>query len=400
MAKCTPDDPVWQPLGHAARGIRDNGAKHAESVAAVLRRRIPSYAAVTVADLAPGVAASITSGMDALAERRGPSEADLERVRWVAQARAHQGIPLTAVIEAYHIGAHEIWEVVERHAAEGGAASANLLEAARLLWRWTDTVTVHAAGAHQQAGMELVRHDQQRRTEFLRALLFGSVGPGELQGQAAAHRLASDRLHLPFQAEMGPGANPMEVERLIVASGSAPDQPALVGLIEGCLAGVVAHPPDLEGAPATLVVGPPVDLAGVPASFLLACRALRAAVAFGLPGVHRVEDLALHMAVDSEDFVGDCLVARYLDPLRALRGSPADLEQTLHELFRAGLRVEDAARASFVHPNTVRHRLHRFEEVTGADLRRTEDLVGVWWALQRRRLAAGSDGRPSAVEGG
>jgi hypothetical protein len=39
-----------------------------------------------------------------------------------------------------------------------------------------------------------------------------------------------------------------------------------------------------------------------------------------------------------------------------------------------------------VHPNTVRHRLERFKEITGRSLRETETLVELWWALQRRRL--------------
>jgi DNA-binding PucR family transcriptional regulator len=38
-----------------------------------------------------------------------------------------------------------------------------------------------------------------------------------------------------------------------------------------------------------------------------------------------------------------------------------------------------------VHPNTLRHRLRRFEEATGANLRRPTDLVELWWALERRR---------------
>jgi DNA-binding PucR family transcriptional regulator len=39
-----------------------------------------------------------------------------------------------------------------------------------------------------------------------------------------------------------------------------------------------------------------------------------------------------------------------------------------------------------VHPNTLRHRLRRYEQATGASLRRQADLVELWWALERRRL--------------
>jgi DNA-binding PucR family transcriptional regulator len=48
--------------------------------------------------------------------------------------------------------------------------------------------------------------------------------------------------------------------------------------------------------------------------------------------------------------------------------------------------VELTAKDLDVHPNTIRQRLARFEEVTGRSLRETETVVEVWWALQRSRL--------------
>jgi DNA-binding PucR family transcriptional regulator len=35
----------------------------------------------------------------------------------------------------------------------------------------------------------------------------------------------------------------------------------------------------------------------------------------------------------------------------------------------------------------VRYRVHRFEELSGLDLSRTEDLVTAWWLLNRRHQA-------------
>ena len=50
------------------------------------------------------------------------------------------------------------------------------------------------------------------------------------------------------------------------------------------------------------------------------------------------------------------------------------------------MRIEDAARVLHMHANTLRHRLRRFEEATGATLRDPRDLVELWWALEHRRL--------------
>jgi len=52
--------------------------------------------------------------------------------------------------------------------------------------------------------------------------------------------------------------------------------------------------------------------------------------------------------------------------------------------------MDDTARALHVHPNTLRHRLKRFEELTGSSLRNATEVMELWWALERRRLVGGA----------
>ena len=58
------------------------------------------------------------------------------------------------------------------------------------------------------------------------------------------------------------------------------------------------------------------------------------------------------------------------------------------------MRIDETARALHVHPNTLRHRLRRYEEATGASLRRPADLIELWWALERRQLGRKPEGDP------
>jgi DNA-binding PucR family transcriptional regulator len=45
-----------------------------------------------------------------------------------------------------------------------------------------------------------------------------------------------------------------------------------------------------------------------------------------------------------------------------------------------------------MHVNSLRHRLERYREISGADLADTETVAEVWWALQyRRALETGTD---------
>jgi DNA-binding PucR family transcriptional regulator len=54
----------------------------------------------------------------------------------------------------------------------------------------------------------------------------------------------------------------------------------------------------------------------------------------------------------------------------------------------AMMRVEATAKAMFVHANTLRYRLKRFEELTRCDLKDPDRRMEVWWALEKARLDA------------
>jgi len=100
--------------------------------------------------------------------------------------------------------------------------------------------------------------------------------------------------------------------------------------------------------------------------------------------------------VEADPEVGERLVRRYVDPIRhgAARSAEALLE-AIERYLACGLRAEAAAAELNVHPNTLRYRLSRFEQLTGADLHDIAVVAEVWWALQRVRQHS-PDGRPPA----
>ena len=105
------------------------------------------------------------------------------------------------------------------------------------------------------------------------------------------------------------------------------------------------------------------------------------AEACGLRGAHDLSSLALRAAVAMDKDVGELLHKRYLEPLEA-GGSAGELVATLRAFLACGMHVERTATRLFVHHNTVRYRLARFEDLTGASLRETEVLFELWWALE------------------
>jgi DNA-binding PucR family transcriptional regulator len=110
----------------------------------------------------------------------------------------------------------------------------------------------------------------------------------------------------------------------------------------------------------------------------LAGRGLQSALAFGTFGV---KFLSLRAAVVADEPVTELVAARILEPVRQRGDFGEELLQTMRVYMECEQSIDRAAQELFVHPNTVRHRLARFEELTGTSLRRLEDLAAIWWAL-------------------
>jgi DNA-binding PucR family transcriptional regulator len=120
-------------------------------------------------------------------------------------------------------------------------------------------------------------------------------------------------------------------------------------------------------------------------AFRQATRALETALALGYKGIFGIGDLGIHPALVVDTELGDVMVDRYLHPILALTGGDSILK-TVERYLINDRNVDITARELTVHPNTVRQRLAKFEDVSQRSLRDTETVVEVWWALQRRHF--------------
>ena len=389
---------TWLPMGAVADRLEAEIDELTTAITTLLCQRLGPYGELRLRQIVPGVAISVRFGIVALRQRRLATDEETEQLATVAETRAEQGLPVEALLQAYRLGTHLVWERARQLAEADAVDPSVLLEAAELVWHWSEQVTARAAATHRRAELALARHDQQYRTEFLRAAVLGTLTVPALREQAPRHGLDPDR---PYQAvRAAAGGVPLHaVERALVdAAGSE----VLAGVIDSDLVGLV--PAGLErrrlaALGTTVGVGPLVSLASAPQSFAVASQVLRTAVGFGRSGVFDLASLGPLVAVASQAELGEELARRYLGPLAAVRHRGRPLRQSVEQYLAAGLHIDNSARALFVHPNTMRYRLRRFEEVTGARLDRVEDLVGIWWALAWQQLRHGDPGEPAPQAG-
>jgi DNA-binding PucR family transcriptional regulator len=144
---------------------------------------------------------------------------------------------------------------------------------------------------------------------------------------------------------------------------------------------------DFESAfgPGPVVVGPAVEhLMEAAGSTREALSAYRAAA--GWPEAPRPvssADLLPERALSGDGHARHALARDLYDPLLAAGGG---LLETLVTFLDQGLSVEAAARALFVHANTVRYRLRRIQEVTGYSPTDPRDAYALRLALTLGRL--------------
>lgn len=344
-----------------------------------IRDDIPDFRRLPADALAGAVRGNVRRALTALRELRAPTPAELERSAAVGRERAEQGLTVDAVLHAYRISVTGVWSRFGELARERGADVGTVLAFSETLWLWADAVMDVVAVAHREIELARTREEQQRRDAFVFAALLGTSDHAELRRDAAALDVDPERAYVPFRARSAGGA-PLSRRAGLGLAGDG-----LVAALDHDLIGLTAtRPPAVDGV--CVGVGPPARLAELPAAFALAGRAQATALAFGETGVFGLGDLSIRPAIVGDRVLGAAFVERYLGPLTELGRLGDELETTLRTWFACGMHVEDTARALHVHANTLRHRLRRFEETTGASLRRPGDLIELWWALEARRL--------------
>ncbi|WP_281373844.1 PucR family transcriptional regulator [Mycobacterium vicinigordonae] len=354
----------------------------AERIRMAIMAGLPVYRAIPhetlTAEVALQVHRILLSARDTHADVTGDELAELEAI---GEARARQGIPVEDMLRAWRIGIGVVLgyahEVVQRFTI----ADVHILEFVESVLQWCDVAMVATARAHRRAELTQAIAEDARRTAFVRSVLLGTVAVTELAVHAEVFGIDPVGEYVAVRARLEDTADQHRLERELGFDDPAQRRRGLCAVLDGDIAGFLSEPPphSIDGV---VGYGPPESLKGLAESYRLAARALVTVQACNLRGAYDVASLGLRAAVAMDADVGESLRRRYLEPLDA-GASGTELTATLRAYLACGMHVERAAKRLFVHQNTVRYRLTRFEELTGESLHEPEVLLGLWWALER-----------------
>ncbi|WEG09886.1 helix-turn-helix domain-containing protein [Microbacterium horticulturae] len=363
--------------------LRESVDRWAELFLQVIREQLPGYAMLTDDEIRDSAHGLIDTEVAELTSLRVPDDALRGRLEGLAMRRASQGVSMGTLTRAYQIGSRELLAFMDDIAAEVDLPSGLLLAIHDSTWEFANEAASVFARVQRDLAAERARFDAERRAGFTRGLLGGTLPPEQLHLEAPLFSLDERVPYVALaMAQPGTDAEADAVRRAIASAVHLPPNRlmfAALGAFLGCIAPAV--PAVLDGH--LIGVGPRAPLERLHVSFDEAVIVFETAQHFGMSGAVALEQVGPRPLVLQASDVGDRLHDRHLgrlDPRTA-----ADIMQTVRIYLDCDQRASDAAVRLTVHPNTVRYRVGRFEELTGLRLRRTDDLVTAWWLLHRVR---------------
>ncbi|GLZ43669.1 helix-turn-helix domain-containing protein [Actinokineospora sp. NBRC 105648] len=308
-------------------------------------------------------------------------EVNLGSARKTGRAQARAGIPLSAVLRAFRISGTFTYEaLMERAIPPGVITPEQLLPVSATVWRIIDSYSDAIATAYSEVAADSARYDVKARAALLDALLEGRLTRDtEFDDAARALDLSPEG---PFVVIVGgtPTALPQDRWRsawhgqvgIVVVERSA-DVRALKEALGSAAGGVGVSPP---------ITG----LRRLPAA-LRRARIARRCLAPGETGVITFGDRPLTTLIAGAPNLAAELSREVLAGLMTLTPGERDvLVKTLLAWFDESGSAKDAAERLFVHPNTVRYRIRRIQELTGRDPAHPRDGAELLMAVEVVRL--------------
>ncbi|WP_156685655.1 PucR family transcriptional regulator [Mycobacterium sp. Marseille-P9652] len=328
----------------------------------------------------------------------GDTEVDVSPAERTGTERALAGVPLPAVMTAYRIGFRFMWEETLAVARAAAIPTDAILDATARIFFAQETFTQAMATAYRQQVTAQLLEREEERSALVEALLSRRVTDKQSLWEAAdLLRLPTSGPYVVVAAELPaigrlglPNIeNKLSAKDIRSAWRLLPDlQVGIVALrgrrthdLMNTLVGVLA-----QAATARVGISPPFrDLADTSD----ALRFARVAVTGKQSGESLVsvfDDTPLAVAAVSAPEAMTKIRSRLLRRLDELAGEERGvLLTTFQAWLDAGGSANDAAATVFCHPNTVRHRLRRIEELTGRSLSRPRDLAELCLAFEAER---------------
>jgi len=363
-----------------------------EALADRLCREIDAYrdgTVVTKGEVRASCEANLTFVFHSLS---GHANIDVSPAEAAGTARALAGVPLPAVMTAYRIGFRFMWEETLAAARAARIPTESILEATARVFFAQDTFTQAMASAYRQQLTAQILEQEEERSALVEALLSRRITDSQSLWEAAdLLRLPTTgpyvvvAAELPAIGKLGLPAIENKLDTRDIRSAWRLLSDLHIGIVHVRASDTISTLISVLRQAATVRVGisPPFqDLAETGDALRFARLAVTAKPsADSLITVF--DDTPLAVAAVSAPEVMAKIRSTVLKGLNQLPPTErAILLDTFQAWLQEGGSANDTAAKIFCHPNTVRHRLHRIEELTGRSLSRPTDIAELCLAFE------------------
>lgn len=376
--------------------LQENVPHMTESLVAALRAAEPSYRDGVIPPAEPPIwiGRSFTRAVEALRVPAGELPGTLDIPRATGSRRARQGVPLPALVRAYHVGGRLLHRAIADWAAEEDMPSEHSAELLDAIWNVLEQHSIAAVNAFESARGSLP--GLLGAGCLLDALLNGETSEATAAAVAKGLALPQRAGYAVIAQRSSVGSTVWDPDELPARSGGT----RIVWRAHGETAIGVAllkerSPMVLRGGQLPTGTSVRAGVSGLVDGLTELSRARRQAevAARTLVGGHGLaffeERLPAAMLTAQPD-VAVQMQARVLAPVLALDEATRDaLLQTL-KAWLAGGSVSEAALTLFCHRNTVLNRLRKLERLTRRSLSAPRDLIELGLALEAYELISAS----------
>lgn len=350
------------------------------------RDHLPGYGVLTDEEIRATAQQFMDTLVSELSFLRVPDGALRELLNKFAVDRGARGIPPEVLAAGYQMGSRAMLALLDEVGLEVGLPADLLLAVHDSTWEFSNEAASVFARVQHDLALERAHFDAERRSTFAAGVLSGTFPAEQINRDAHLFGLDPRARHVPLAVRASPAPSPSDAVRRLIASALRMPADRLLSAEIGTTLGFIAPvaPEHLTGH--LVAVGPATALEQLHDGFQEAVLALTTAEQFHQSGLVHLADLGPRPLILSGKRIAAGLAARHLHALDTPARATTDIEETTRVYLECNQQVRDVAQRLAVHQNTVRYRVHRFQELTGLDLHHTEDLVTAWWLLNRRRL--------------
>jgi PucR-like helix-turn-helix protein len=343
-----------------------------DEVVTAARTASPEVAELPEAENRRHIAVVVGAVLDAVDRPAEPDHRFVAAAEALGADRAAQGISVTALLRGVHAGRTRAVDIALARARRAGVPPEDMLDVLADFTRHAGALERHVINGHRTAELALSRTARDARTHVLRGILRGAELSEEDIERAGLRR--DGAYHCLLTTVTDP-VRARALEQRLASCG------AIVGLVDGRLAGLAPRFPAADTTDELVVVSPAVPLAELPALYSLCATAI---AAVDRHGVHALVDLAGETALAAQPILATLLADTYLAGLDRADQFHHQLVETALAYLDSGHRLDRTAAALHVHPNTVRYRLDRLSDLTGTPPDPTPTVLSTlrrWWAL-------------------